>query len=289
MMKFLLLLVAICAVVLAQKPKKEVIKPKLPTVDTRAGAKPPNGIGAQIVGGTNVVLGQIPYQAFILGDGTNLCGGTLISNTYVVTSAACVSGRTSFKVCVGTLDWTNPSSTTGSQCFTSQSAIVFPGYNPSTAENNIGLIKLPSAVQTSNTIKVARLPKLSDLVNGVTYAAQQATASGWGKTSDTSGASQFLKFAQMPVITNSVCTSYKYYTPTINSQLCTSGTGGKSICYGDNGGPLTILETDGKPTLIGIASHVGFAGCASGYPQVFTRVTYFMQWIASNAGVTLRP
>lgn len=43
-------------------------------------------------------------------------------------------------------------------------------------------------------------------------------------------------------------------------------------CYGDSGGPLAV---DGE--LVGIVS-MG-KPCAKGVPDIFTRVSYFLEWI----------
>lgn len=50
---------------------------------------------------------------------------------------------------------------------------------------------------------------------------------------------------------------------------------------GDSGGPL---NKDGKT--YGITSFGSSAGCEAGYPDAFTRVTQYLDWISSNTGVT---
>lgn len=51
------------------------------------------------------------------------------------------------------------------------------------------------------------------------------------------------------------------------------------------GGPL-VLDDDSR-TLIGLTSFGSGAGCHHGHPVVFTRVTYFMNWIRSIVNVDL--
>ena len=53
------------------------------------------------------------------------------------------------------------------------------------------------------------------------------------------------------------------------------------LLKGDSGGPLNL---DG--TTYGVTSFVASAGCESGLPHGFTRVTYFLDWIQANSGVT---
>lgn len=50
---------------------------------------------------------------------------------------------------------------------------------------------------------------------------------------------------------------------------------------GDSGGPLTVQR--GGSVQVGIVSFgLGFA-CEAVWPTVFTRVTYFMDWICENS------
>ena len=50
---------------------------------------------------------------------------------------------------------------------------------------------------------------------------------------------------------------------------------------GDSGGPLTCAEGH----LVGITSFGAAAGCEAGYPDAFTRVSYFRDWIREKTGV----
>ena len=50
---------------------------------------------------------------------------------------------------------------------------------------------------------------------------------------------------------------------------------------GDGGGPLTVVR-NGVPVLAGIASFVNIEGCERDYPQGFTRVGSYLDWIEAN-------
>ncbi len=52
---------------------------------------------------------------------------------------------------------------------------------------------------------------------------------------------------------------------------------GKDSCQGDSGGPLTREEDGGKRSLVGVVS--GGKGCGAGKPAVYTRVSYYADWI----------
>lgn len=73
-------------------------------------------------------------------------------------------------------------------------------------------------------------------------------------------------------------------------KICISTKGGtEGVCNGDSGGPLVVNESDGNATEIGIVSFGSSLGCESGFPGVFTRVSEYVDWIATNGNITIRP
>ena len=61
------------------------------------------------------------------------------------------------------------------------------------------------------------------------------------------------------------------------SNLCTANEKGQGACQGDSGGGLVDPKTN---TLCGIVSW-GIP-CAKGKPDVFTRVSWFLDWIKTT-------
>jgi len=57
--------------------------------------------------------------------------------------------------------------------------------------------------------------------------------------------------------------------------------GGKDTCQGDSGGPLYYSDTinsTSKFVVAGITSY-GFGCAVAGYPGIYTRVSYYIDWI----------
>jgi secreted trypsin-like serine protease len=62
-------------------------------------------INKQISGGEAASRGQFPWQVAIHVDYTNLCGGSLIQNNWVLTAAHCTYGFNNFTVNIGATYW----------------------------------------------------------------------------------------------------------------------------------------------------------------------------------------
>ncbi|XP_061379184.1 trypsin alpha-3-like [Danaus plexippus] len=228
--------------------------------------------GSRITGGSAAFLGQFPYQAGLLirlVDGRqSVCGASLISNTRLVTAAHCwYSGGAQareFNVILGSVNLYS-----GGTRITTRNVRVHGSYNDWTLANDVAVIII-NRVNYSNTIRNIGLASGSNQ-----YVGSWATASGFGKTSDSSGASSTMRQVNLQVISNDVCR--RTYGNMIGSSIiCIATPNGRSTCGGDSGGPLAISNT-----LIGITSFGHRDGCTRGHPAGFARVTSFNSWIRS--------
>ena len=122
--------------------------------------------------------------------------------------------------------------------------------------------------------------QISIATGGDSFAGVMATATGFGRTSDTSTAtSAQVRFVTQPVITNAACLAA--YGIVVSSHICMSTAGGRGTCTGDGGGPLFVTR-DGVFLQIGVGSFMSAAGCEAGFPSGFTRLTEYTAWIAAN-------
>jgi len=192
----------------------------------------------------------------------------------VLTAAHCAQG-TQFQVILGRLLWQG----SGGVVSVTTNKIVHNGYNPSTLTNDIALLHLPSSVPLGGSIQPVTLAK--DPTN--TYVGVTALVSGYGLTQQGGGVSPSLNYVDLPIISNAECSGY-YGSIIVSSTICASGNGGKSTCNGDSGGAL-VVQSGSSYTQIGVVSFVSSAGCASGYPSGYARVTSFVDWIQTNSGL----
>ncbi|XP_030753179.1 brachyurin-like [Sitophilus oryzae] len=227
----------------------------------------------RIIGGSEATPNSFPYQVALFIEfphGRSFCGGSLISNNYVLTAAHCMDKAKAVDVLLGAHDIRKNEST--QLRLSCDSITVHPNWNYEKLENDIALIKLPHSVSYNTYVNKI------DLSNTGTFTESLATLTGWGKTTDYSKVSEVLNQVNLPVLDNSDCTNY-YENLIQSTHVCTSGAEIKGGCNGDSGGPL-VLENQ----QIGIVSF-GSNRCTKGYPTVFTRVSEFKDWISKNSDV----
>lgn len=240
-------------------------------------------LSTRIVNGRNSTRGQFPYQALLFfprpSGGEGFCGGTLISDRWILTAGHCVDGIETFEVHLGALVTDNLNEP-GRIVVRTNTSISHPLYfHPTFIWNDIALLRLNEPVQFSDTIQPVRLPQQHSWFHGI-----RVVASGFGlQNTSAPSMAPILQWANMTTIDNAEC--YRTFGVLVArlSVICTVGNERESACNGDSGGPLT--NEDG--VLVGLTSFGSAAGCHHGYPSVFTRVTHYLGWIRRNTGLDL--
>ncbi|XP_065349316.1 transmembrane protease serine 11A-like isoform X1 [Cloeon dipterum] len=252
---------------------KDVVQP------AGAGKVQPT-LSSQIIGGVAASLGQFPWQANIIINGAYICGGSLITPTFVLTAAHCTSPGSTFQVTLGTIKMSQDNPPSPAVRLTTSVKFTHESFNPNNLNNDIGLLKLPSSVPLSTYVNVIKLPPATD--GEVTYAGLTATVSGFGKTSDSSAASSTMQYVNLTVISNLDCAKF-YGTDIIKSSTLCTQVPKKSTCQGDSGGPLVIPDGSNSYKQIGVVSFGSASGCLVG-PSGFIRVASYLTWISSKIG-----
>jgi len=233
---------------------------------------------SRIVGGERAEIEEYPWMAALelcKGNDCWSCGGSLISNRWILTAAHCTDTATSVVVRMGGTLANSPTKTVRSTVLKTH-----PKYDKQNTVNDVALIQLPSAVTFSNKIRPVCLPKKSKHAT-TTFAGVSGIVSGWGKYSDSVNAgSAFLRDVTVPIIANSAC----FWQPP-KTQLCIKTTGGKSSCNGDSGGPLVVRQTDGSYMEVGVVSYGSQEGCQKGIDAAFSRVTEYLDYIKTVTGI----
>jgi V8-like Glu-specific endopeptidase len=246
-----------------------------------------NGV-ALIVGGKPASAGEFPFMAAIGFYVDNKvewrCGGTLISEEYVLTAAHCTftrDGDTPKVVRLGDLDLTRDDDGSIYADYNIRNIIVHPRYRYPQKYNDIALIQLSTVVKFTKFIRPACL------YTKLQVEQPQAIATGWGKTDYAAAEiSDKLMKVSLNIYKNERCSQTyqinKHLPQGIKSSMMCAGEvrGGMDTCQGDSGGPLLITKKGNqcKFYVIGITSFGKSCGQAN-TPAIYTKVSEFVPWI----------
>lgn len=227
-------------------------------------------IEGRITNGYPAYEGKVPYivgLGFSKNGGGTWCGGSIIGNEWVMTAKHCTSGMESVTIYYGST-WRLQGQfthTVGSGNFIEHGS------------GDISLIRTPH-VDFWSLVDRVRLPSLGDNNNYENY---WALVSGWGKTSDDGGVTEYLNCVDVQIGPNSECQNH--YGNFGNELICIPTPERKGTCSGDSGGPLVLHDHNYQ---VGIVSFGSSAGCLSGAPKGMVRVTSYLDWIRDNTGIS---
>uniref|UniRef100_G3U7D1 trypsin n=1 Tax=Loxodonta africana TaxID=9785 RepID=G3U7D1_LOXAF len=215
----------------------------------------------KIFGGYTSLKNSLPYQVS-LNNGNHYCGGSLITDQWVVSSAHC------YKIEVH-LGEHNMAVLEGNEQFINETKIIpHPDYNSTTIDNDIMLIKLKSPATINSWVSTVSLP--TSCVHDPT----ECLISGWGNIlPQTAHYPDPLQCLDAPILSDSVCRN-AYPGKITRNMICVGFLEGrKDSCQGDSGGP-TVCNGE----LQGIVSW-GYACAKRGKPGVYTKVCNYVSWI----------
>ncbi|NP_001095259.1 complement factor I L homeolog precursor [Xenopus laevis] len=239
----------------------------------------------RVIGGTNAVKNQFPWQVAIK-DGTAVnCGGIYIGGCWVLTAAHCVRSNQPqrYLIMLELLDRLSYDKDLDS--FPVKSVIVHELYNPNTYENDIALLEVkniynnPKCMQADNNMVPACVPWSPFQFK----AGDTCTVSGWGREKGMSRVFH-LKWGHINLMDN--CTRV-YKERFLDKMECARTYDGSiDACKGDSGGPLVCYDVNKVAYVWGIVSWGENCG-VPGYPGVYTKVANYFEWIAHQVGRSL--
>jgi len=236
-----------------------------------------------IVGGQDAQANEFPWQVSLRRKATNshFCGGSIISNQWVLTAAHCVQGEDARSLTVVIGEHDSGAESTVRVSLDVSSIAINPGYSSATSANDIALLKVQQTITFNREVQPVCAPD-----DAVSYYYRKSQCSGWGSLrSGGACCPPILKYVTLNITTNDFCNrAYGGVRDRItDDMICASdnyGGNDRDSCQGDSGGPLTVKESDGTFRIVGVVSWG--IGCASGYPGVYSRVQYFNNWISTT-------
>ncbi|XP_062416283.1 serine protease 27-like [Pungitius pungitius] len=237
----------------------------------------------RIVGGQNASPGSWPWFASIKTDGRPFCGGSLITNQWVLTAAHCLGSRDDLLTTMVSLGSQSQTVINFNEVRTTLESIVcHPSFEFLTNDNDICLLKLSSPVNFTDYI----YPVCLASAGSTFHTGVNSWVTGFGSTDPSSPFGvEILQEVNVPIVGNNEC---RCAYPQITDNVICAGLreGGKDACQGDSGGPM--VTKDGS---IWVQSGiVSFGeGCARpNTPGGYARVSQYQEWISNVTG-TSRP
>ena len=250
----------------------------------------------RIVGGYTTAEHQFPWMAAVLRacdeEYCHICGGTIISEEWILTGAHCMQKVPMEELGVLVGDHSLFTISTSQKFIQVKEKVVHPDYNmrgnvTSPLNNDIGLLRLEHPIIFTSQISPLCLPALGETgfggntttldTTGIDIVGQNATVLGWGMVNDEGDFADSLRGAQVEILPNKACNDL--FGIMTENMMCTSGDNGRGTCFGDSGGPAIVKQPDGSWVQVGIAAFGALSGCTKGYPSGQTVVHKYIDWI----------
>jgi secreted trypsin-like serine protease len=268
----------------------------------------------RIVGGDVVTNPKAwPWQVALTTERGSLCGGSVISERWVLTAAHCVTDKkngqalpaSELTIIEGVQDLTRPE-----QRKLKVKRVVLKDYRPGVFENDIALLELADPA-TSTPVPLAR-PSDSALE----ATARPAVVTGWGLLQDAEMDEEKKQWVhrvtrqplpreqvvdtklhqvEVPLLDWQTCrevyNAIKQKVPNLSIGTIAAGNicagfpeGKKDACHGDSGGPLVARTADNLYVQVGVVSW-GIGCAVAGVPGVYTRVSAFESWVREQTAI----
>ncbi|KAM4628269.1 coagulation factor VII [Polymixia lowei] len=228
----------------------------------------------RIVGGLLERQGGSPWQVLIRrADGYGFCGGTLVSERWVISAAHCFE-EIPDHVTIGDYDKRRPDP--GEQVIRVEKVVVHPHFHSYTFDSDIALVYLAQPVVLGPSAIPACLPD-SNLAKYLIKEDARGMVTGWGAMQYLSRSSRFLRKVALPVVNQKKCMLSTEQVITDNMFCAGYLEANIDACSGDSGGPF-VISYRGTWFLMGVVSW-GEKCAAKGKYGVYTRLGNYLGWI----------
>ncbi|XP_052760465.1 fibrinolytic enzyme, isozyme C-like [Mya arenaria] len=237
---------------------------------------------SRIINGQSTNIAAHPHQISLQRYSTSAgvwyhtCGGSLVSEYWVVTAAHCVEGASASSLNVmlnnGYLD--DPAR----RYHGVSQVIMHNNYNKGSGAypNDIALLKLATPADLTGANQIIELANSNENFDYVT-----CKLSGWGHTETGTSSNKVipnqLQETSGVIYNQTQCAAVWTRNYEHNAHICIHNalTG---TCQGDSGGPMVCPRAGTNGVLAGVTSW-GVSGCGTSFPSVYARVSTYRAWL----------
>lgn len=237
---------------------------------------------SRIIGGFAAKRGQYPFYVFLVQKSAQKnvtwCGGSLISDQFVLTAAHCTQPAEKIALHLGTWKAKHGNETGRiAEIVRRKNVYIHPNYNAKYLINDISLIKLKQSITLTANIQPIRLQGTCQSNDNA-----KVIAIGNGYHSRKYPLAPILQWTPLTTIPFRHCKSVWPFLVWHQSAICAKNSEGRAIKQGDSGGPLIRDHV-----LIGLASFAPFNKTDSSKPQGFVDLIKYHGWIAGITEMNL--
>ncbi|XP_035272259.1 mast cell protease 1A-like [Anguilla anguilla] len=221
-----------------------------------------------IVNGREAQPHSRPYMVSVQERNKHICGGFLVSRSFVMTAAHCWT-KDGMTVLLGAHDISEKRKSIRAEVAGYR---IHPGYNDYTLENDIMLLKLKTVVQKTKEVKWISLPEKDEDIQPN----KLCSVAGWGAIKSNGATSPRLQEVDVSVVDRAECQERWGNKPITPRMMCAGGSADKrGFCQRDSGGPLVC-----SGLAVGIVSFNYNYNCTyPNLPNVYTQISKFLPWI----------
>ncbi|KAH8386751.1 hypothetical protein KR093_002388, partial [Drosophila rubida] len=237
----------------------------------------------RLLGSEDATATDFPWVASLRLNKAHVCSAVIIDQSHLLTAAQCVCDLQPHHHCLCSVAADLLSARVGSiNQFAGgivaaiKEVVIHPSYG--NFMHDLAILKLSEPLTFTERINKIALPAPiddgSEEVAEVPANGTPVYVSGWGEQLDGSSSYKLQKI-NLNTLSKPFCelaAGYGY-----DSVLCLSHAENEGVCRGDAGG--SVVDDEG--VLIGVVSFF-FGNCGTKYPDVSTRVAYYLQWIEDN-------
>ncbi|XP_017848862.1 chymotrypsin-2 [Drosophila busckii] len=241
------------------------------SASTLAALPQQQSFSARIVGGNEAALGDWPGIVSIQNRfGFPFCSGSIIDDRWVLTAGSCLSGLRAPNLLL--LAGTTASWNLSAVGYYADKIYVHCNYDKPLYHNDIALIHLTTDVEYNDYIKKLPLAALDEL-----QLQEPLNFAGWGAVEEEGSISVPLMQASGSYLDVPACRRALGNTENVDEgHVCVQLPQGQGMCYSDAGAPL--INAQGQ--LVGIGNWG--VPCGRGFPDVYSRVAFYHDWIRST-------